>query len=206
MMRVKLALMTLGLFGVLVFPDFAWASHTYYYPTVDLKLTVGDAPPLYRSIERFVDRGAARAFLVWGVMPIKMGPCMASSLSRPPPWFKNQTAIQVVIAPSISDKGDPVFFPDGDRRYMAVLDRITQVGQTVEVKEGCRRAVAILETERVINELGTRGQFPPYLHLDQTPLGQIKLRVRIHDLNWGMCRGAGLGRNLNRCEFTTDPW
>lgn len=175
------------------------ASHTSYFPTASIKLTVGDNAPIYQAFERRVDRGTVAAVYVWGVLPQAESACLGKN-DAPPSWFPNQTALRVTVAPNIDEKGNPVYFPDGDREYLAILDRITQVGQTIEMRDGCRRAIAQVETDQRTNALGMRAQFPPRLFLETTPLGPVELRVRVYDVT---DYGYGHGQTIS---YTPKPW
>jgi hypothetical protein len=185
--------------AMLLLPWTSQASSVRYHPTASLKLTVGTQAPVYRAFEHWTDGGTVTGVYVWGVMPTAQSDCLPANAPAPI-WFRNQTAFRVTVAPDISDKGDPVFFPDGDRRYVAILDRITQVGQIIEVKNGCRRAMAQLDTDRRVNALGTFSQFPPRLFFEQTPVGPVELRVRVYfDTDFDV----GSGQTV---EYTPHPW
>lgn len=143
---------------------------TIRYPRVHMKLTLGQDPSLYRSVR--ARHEPMTVHWTWGVKPIEEGPCLAEG--KPAPlWFKNATFLHAAVLPDYLEGAGRRGIP-----YLVALERFTQVGQTAEVRHGCRRAIAQIE-HRLTSVVEPAGEFDGFVTLDGGPLGPIQFRARL---------------------------
>lgn len=162
------------------------------YDSVDIQLSIPGQPrwdQSYQPLAQFMYSAEHPLVATHGVWPTVQSACFDLSRDKPPAWFPNSTAIRVTVSAMTDANGKVLFAPlpkdsawmgsSNDAYYSVTVERITQVGQTLETTGPCTRAHAVITRANTHALLFARGQRPPVLTIDGGPLGEVTLRIRM---------------------------